>query len=420
MGGDDGVHYEFLGPHGTALLYVLLPATLYYLHFAVQPGHLALSDALTAFPFGDVPPGTVWFSWEALGGLLAWISLFAVLYRVVPGRVAEGAPLPGSGKRLKYPLNGLASMLVSLTVVLFLVSSGLVRATWPYDHMLELLTAAVLVSFAGSAALYARSLSRPADELAVDSGWPLYDAFMGRERNPRWLGVDLKYMLELRPGLIGWVVLNASAAAKEYELTGTVSTAQVLLNVAQAVYVVDSLVFEDAILSTMDITTDGLGIMLVFGDLAWVPFSYTLQARTIARGTDLSAAGLALATVLCAAGYYVFRRSNLVKHRFRTDPGHPLVRHLETMPTRRGTKLIVSGLWGLCQHPNYLGDLLFSVGMSAYCGFSSLFAWYYPIYFLVLLVHRQLRDDHHCRAKYGADWDKYTARVPYKIFPYIY
>ena len=34
-----------------------------------------------------------------------------------------------------------------------------------------------------------------------------------------------------------------------------------------------------AILTTMDITTDGFGFMLAFGDLSWVPFTYSLQAR---------------------------------------------------------------------------------------------------------------------------------------------
>ena len=29
----------------------------------------------------------------------------------------------------------------------------------------------------------------------------------------------------------------------------------------------------------MDIIHDGFGFMLVFGDLVWVPFLYTLQAR---------------------------------------------------------------------------------------------------------------------------------------------
>lgn len=31
----------------------------------------------------------------------------------------------------------------------------------------------------------------------------------------------------------------------------------------------------------MDITTDGFGYMLAFGDLAWLPFTYSLQARYV-------------------------------------------------------------------------------------------------------------------------------------------
>jgi hypothetical protein len=36
---------------------------------------------------------------------------------------------------------------------------------------------------------------------------------------------------------------------------------------------------QEAILTTMDIVHDGFGFMLAFGDLAWVPFLYSLQAR---------------------------------------------------------------------------------------------------------------------------------------------
>ncbi len=31
----------------------------------------------------------------------------------------------------------------------------------------------------------------------------------------------------------------------------------------------------------MDIVHDGFGFMLLFGDLAWVPFTYTVQARYV-------------------------------------------------------------------------------------------------------------------------------------------
>ena len=45
----------------------------------------------------------------------------------------------------------------------------------------------------------------------------------------------------------------------------------------QGFYVWDALYNEKSILTTMDITTDGFGYMLAFGDLAWVPFIYSFQ-----------------------------------------------------------------------------------------------------------------------------------------------
>ena len=60
---------------------------------------------------------------------------------------------------------------------------------------------------------------------------------------------------------------------------GYVTTAMLLVCAFHALYVWDALWSEKAILTTMDITTDGFGFMLVFGDLTWVPFTYSLQAR---------------------------------------------------------------------------------------------------------------------------------------------
>lgn len=44
----------------------------------------------------------------------------------------------------------------------------------------------------------------------------------------------------------------------------------------------------------------------------------------------------------------------------------------------------------------------------------------YPGYLTVLLIHRAMRDDEWCRAKYGKDWDSYCKEVPYKLIPYVY
>lgn len=61
--------------------------------------------------------------------------------------------------------------------------------------------------------------------------------------------------------------------------TGSISLSMFFITLLQGFYVWDALYMEKAILTTMDITTDGFGFMLCFGDLAWVPFVYSLQAR---------------------------------------------------------------------------------------------------------------------------------------------
>merc|ERR1711979_90500 len=97
-------------------------------------------------------------------------------------------------------------------------------------------------------------------------------------------------------------------AAKQYENTGTISGSMLLVDVLQGLYVWDALYQERAILTTMDITTDGFGYMLAFGDLAWVPFTYGLQARYLVdHDPNLSNAALTAISLLGLGGYALFR-----------------------------------------------------------------------------------------------------------------
>lgn len=120
----------------------------------------------------------------------------------------------------------------------------------------------------------------------------------------------------------------------------------------------------------MDITTDGFGFMLAVGDLAWVPFVYSLQPRYLVfKQVELGPVYTALIVLVNFTGYYIFRDANGEKNDFRNgkNPKSKLLYSsllskeslsvaldLKFMETQRGTKLLTSGWWGLCRHPNYL------------------------------------------------------------------
>ena len=67
---------------------------------------------------------------------------------------------------------------------------------------------------------------------------------MGHQLNPRIGSFDLKYFCELRPGLVGWAVINAAFVLEQYRRHGVVTNSMVLVNVLEAVYVLDALWFE--------------------------------------------------------------------------------------------------------------------------------------------------------------------------------
>jgi hypothetical protein len=70
-----------------------------------------------------------------------------------------------------------------------------------------------------------------------------YDWFMGRQLNPRFGPLDLKFFCELRPGLIGWAALNWIFVFEGYT-TGKMTPALALVAIFQTLYVADALFFE--------------------------------------------------------------------------------------------------------------------------------------------------------------------------------
>ncbi|XP_020508088.2 delta(14)-sterol reductase LBR isoform X1 [Labrus bergylta] len=409
---------DFGGKIGAYFWLLFLPAWVLFVVLQVN-----LEDpSLANFP-PPLPPLETFWDAQAFGFVVLWMLFQALIYILPIGRLSEGMPLR-TGERLKYRTNGFFAILLSSVLAAAAVHQGF-DLTYIHSHFLQLATASFLISALLSIYLFVRSRYAAPEHLAFggNSGHVLYDFFKGRELNPRVKSFDLKFFCEMRPGLIGWCLINFAMALAEMKLQGldAPSYSMILVNLFQLLYVVDGLWNEEAILTTMDLMHDGFGFMLAFGDLVWVPFTYTLQAYyLVSHPNPLSLPALATIVTLKLVGFYIFRTSNSQKNAFRRNPSDPKLSHLNTIPTATGKSLLVSGWWGVVRHPNYLGDLLMALAWSLPCGFSHLLPWYYMIYFIILLVHRDSRDMTECRRKYGSAWDEYCRTVRYRIIPGVY
>jgi len=418
-------HYEFMGPPGALFVTLAVPLTTYSLYFLCNDSSGGCLPSLWAIPprfFGAVKDQNWWFGLFELRPTalyLAWYLYCVAAWVFLPGAWVEGVQMRDGNKK-SYKVNAFSTFLLTMGITAgALWSQGPSSFAYLYDHWVGLTTASLLMAIFQSFACYFTSYQGgKLLALGGNTGNFIYDFFIGRELNPSIGRFDVKYFNELRPGLILWILLNISAACEQYTRTGGITDSMVLINVFQFIYVADGLYNEPAILTTMDITTDGFGFMLAVGDLVWVPFVYSLQARFLAfnpvsLGPSLTTAVLALNLT----GYYIFRVSNSEKDVFRNGKNP---KNLKYLTTERGSKLITSGWWGRSRHPNYLGDLLMGLAWSLTTGFSTPLTYFYPAYFLILLVHRQMRDDENCEKKYGKDWQRYQKLVPWRIIPYIY
>jgi delta14-sterol reductase len=336
---------------------------------------------------------------------VAWLALQGALYVFLPGRSVEGPLLPDTS-RLVYRMNGWLALVFTAVVVAAAVQFRWIPASVGYDEFSGLLTAATIAAFAIAGLAYRKGQSY----------------VMGALLNPRMGQFDLKFFCESRPGLLLWIVLNASFLAKQYDLNGFVTTPMLLVNAFQLLYVADYFIHEDAVLTTWDIKHERFGWMLCWGCLVWVPFMYSLQAHYLVTHThDLSSLSTVALVALNMAGYAIFRSANLQKHRFRSDPRRPIWRREPAyIRTNAGALILTSGWWGVARHMNYLGDFVMGLAWCLPVGFAHPLPYFYVVYFAILLVHRERRDHRMCLAKYGRDWDTYCRKVPWRIVPGLY
>jgi delta14-sterol reductase len=399
----------------TLFMLLTLPLLVYYIWICLAFNHGQLRwpsvQMLEHFP---LPTPT------SVGIVAGWLTFQGLLQIYAPGKWVEGPSL-ADGSRLKYKMNGWFAWWFTWATLGAGVAMQVISPTILADQFGPLLTTANIFTYLFCFYLYWHGKKfRTKHERVTNNA--IYDFWLGTALNPRVLGFDLKLFCESRPGLIAWVALDFSLAAKQHELHGVMTVPMLLVCAFHFWYVADYYLHEKAILTTWDIKHENFGWMLCWGDLVWVPFTYTIQAYYLVEHTrDLPWWGVVGIVLLNLAGYVIFRGSNNQKYQFRQTPGNPIwgkpARHIKTA---RGSLLLTSGWWGLSRHMNYFGDLLMGLAWCLPCLFDSALPYFYITYFTILLVHRERRDHQMCAARYGGDWDAYCTQVHYRIIPGVY
>jgi Delta24(24(1))-sterol reductase len=65
----------------------------------------------------------------------------------------------------------------------------------------------------------------------------------------------------------------------------------------------------------------------------------------------------------------------------------------------------------------YSGDIMMALSWGLICAHDSLLPYFYALFFTLMILHRQSRDEVRCGEKYGDSWKEYTKQVPNVFIP---
>ncbi|KAK4525568.1 hypothetical protein GAYE_SCF13G3476 [Galdieria yellowstonensis] len=346
---------------------------------------------------------------------VSYILFLAVLGELLPGKLYPGSTLE-DGSCLYYKCNGLVVLLVTVAAFVTGHLTGLIDGSWVARNYFELLVVANWI------ALFLATYLFLSHKLFGRKNWLrngnlLSDFILGSELNPFIWKINVKFFW-LRPSMIGWSLINISHLFLQLLKHQDISSRMVVYQFLTNLYILDYFYNEVKMTTTWDIIAEHFGLMLIWGDIVFIPFVFSIQCRYLVDNFIPMRYWELIIIILCACvGIYVFRSSNSQKHQFKH---HPEAKIWGKSPETIGGKLLVSGFWGIARHINYTGDLLLALSFCLPCGYGNVIPYIYFLYLLLLLIHRDMRDEQRCARKYGALWEEYCRRVPYRLVPYIY
>ena len=381
-------------------------------------------------------------TWSAFFLYTGFCLLQLIFAATLPGLVIKGLPVPTEKNRqYTYNCNALASWYVTLILVAVLHVTGLVRLTLLADQFGAVLCVAVICSDILSVIIHFYAIQTKQTCRMTHS--PIYDFFMGVWLNPRVkiLGqdVDLKMLAEVRLSWLLLFLLIISAAMKQYEAFHTITWPMMLILTAQLLYINACMKGEECIPTTWDIFYEKWGWMLIYWNLAGVPFVYAFHAyyilvnslRTQQPNEGVSMTLIIVLFVVLFLAYYIWDSSQAQKNRFRMQqrgtyvprsafPQVPwnTLKNPKYLKTECGSTLLTDGWWQYCRKPHYTADICMASCWALSCHqWPGLLPYFYPAFFTGMIIHRYTRDIARCQAKYGKDWKAYCERVPYAFIP---
>lgn len=351
---------------------------------------------------------------------VAFFAVFYILFLAILGELLPGNVYPGSrledGSRLYYKCNGLSVLFFTVATYVTCHFTGLIDGAWIARHYFDLLVTANWIALCLATYLFLSFKLVGRKNWLTKRSW-FADFILGSELNPFIWKINVKFFW-LRPSMIGWCLINVSHLLLQFIEHQKFSYRMVVYQIFTNLYIVDYFYNEVKMTTTWDIIAEHFGLMLIWGDIVFIPFVFSIQCRYLVNNfVPMKLWEWILITLCASIGIYIFRSSNSQKHQFKH---HPEAKIWGKQPETIEGKLLVSGFWGIARHINYTGDLLLALSFCLPCGYENVIPYFYFLYLLLLLIHRDMRDERRCAAKYGALWEEYCRRVPYRLIPYVY
>ena len=384
-----------------------------------------------------------------------WIYVIAisaycmVLHKILPPFQAEdGYACDCKTKKiLTYRFNGFYTLVVIFATFYYLVTIDLFdlcdfsTCYWP------MFRASFTLGLAISLYLYFRGVNRLQKGLVdrgtscltknlkrttltkstkeFDNRSTLESFYCGIEWNPRVWNIDIKMFNYL----IGAVLLACNvvsavathASKREHNLD--LSNSMYAYLIPMCWFISEYLWFENVHVYTYDIFRERTGFKMCWGCWFFYPFFYCIGIWPIVTSSvDISKEACIGCILVFYSGWVLTRGANLQKFswRHKKSPTFLGIQN-QTVPGSDG-RLLVSGWWGIARHINYTGEIIQGIGLAlpAYLCSGSYLSFLYPLYYVLLFVGRDQDDDKGCKEKYGASWDRYVRKVPYRMLPGIY